>query len=159
MLCSIDPGLRHCGVALWDVSACKLKKAALVCGAADNTDAAAWVKMADNVAAFVSTHGGQSENLAIEMPQIYVGPRAKGDNNDLIQLAAVVGGITHALGLPTRVYRPAQWKGQVPKDIMCKRVQGRLSPEELAAIDFPIKSLQHNVWDGIGIGLKYLGRL
>lgn len=48
---------------------------------------------------------------------------------------------------------------QVDPDVMIRRIQGRLSLEEVAACDLPAESVAHNLWDGVGIGLKRLGRL
>jgi hypothetical protein len=50
---------------------------------------------------------------------------------------------------------PNKWKGNLPKKICKDRCKAVLTPEELARV----KTEDHNVWDAIGIGLWYLGRL
>jgi hypothetical protein len=56
---------------------------------------------------------------------------------------------------------PKEWKGQVPKDIFLKRIMSRLSVKEkeiLTCRNFA-KSKEHNVIDGIGIGLYSVSRI
>jgi hypothetical protein len=112
-----------------------------------------------------------------EYPQIYQAMRVVsgarkrvsfGDPNDLLPLAQCVGAVQIALIFRRLVwstkhcktYLPREWKGQVPKDIMIKRIQERLAPDERTRVEHPrAKSLSHNVWDAVGIGLRTLGRL
>ncbi len=92
------------------------------------------------------------------MPRIYPGSgQQKGDLNDLLNLAAVVGGHEKTFKNHVRVF-PAQWKGQVPKKIMNARVLSRLSPQERLRIE-DSGSKTHNTIDAVGIGLYRLGRL
>lgn len=104
-------------------------------------------------------------HVVIEEPQVYHGAaNTKGaDAEDLLQVMKTVGAVLHeACGFP-KVYKPNEWKGQVPKDIMAARIKKRLSIQELATVEAYLrsvsKSLHHNVWDAIGIGLYYHGRL
>lgn len=100
-------------------------------------------------------------DVAIELPQVYREAKLKGDPNDLIDLAAVVGAIC-CNSLPGRknVYLPREWKGQTPKAIFIERAKKRLSLEELQAVRLPkAKILAHNVWDSVALGLVHLGRM
>jgi hypothetical protein len=94
----------------------------------------------------------------IECPQVYVHSRAKGDPNDLIRLALMAGVIVGAIGQKNVVeYRPAEWKGQVPKDVMTERIKRSLNKGEQSRVVLPrAMSLAHNVWDAVGIGLHHL---
>jgi len=99
------------------------------------------------------------EELVIEIPQVYVRARSKGDPNDLIMLAGLVGAFVYCFGNASKLYRPAEWKGQVTKEITEQRARKRLSPDELSRIELPsAKGLHHNVWDAVGLGLHHLGR-
>lgn len=102
------------------------------------------------------------DELVIERPQVYDAPQQRGDQNDLIDLAVVVGGLLGTLSGRCRaslLVRPAEWKGQTPKDITETRAKARLSTSELAAIELPkAKTVQHNVWDAVALGLWRLGR-
>jgi hypothetical protein len=107
--------------------------------------------------------------LVIELPQVYKASHQRGakvgtDPQDLIELAAVVGGLVcmfRASNQKTRTYLPAEWKGQVPKSIVHDRARKRLSAAELAIVEenLPRASLAHNVWDAVSLFLRYVGRL
>lgn len=97
---------------------------------------------------------------AIECPRIYPQSRQKGDQNDLIDLARTVGGLERWCEGKINIIYPREWKGTVDADVMVKRIQERLSPEERKTAVLPsAKSKHHNVWDAVGIGLHVLGRL
>lgn len=138
---AIDPGVQACGVA-WFSRKGELERAEYV--------------HVSSIGALCSPF----EKLIIEMPRIYPGSgQRKGDLNDLLDLAAVVGRCEQRLGpLASRRVFPAQWKGQVPKKIMNARVLGKLSPDEQDRIK-RAGAKTHNVLDAIGIGLWALGRL
>lgn len=158
MILSIDPGLRGCGVALWAPDG-ELAAAAYVAGDKTAKDAAAWVTMAYAVHEWADHACGADlvDELVCEFPKVYTLGKSKGDPEDLLQLAAVVGCIVGKFpGTVRRVYRPSEWKGQTPKDITTARTQAALTGEERARIKLPGKSLAHNVHDAIGIGLRHL---
>ncbi len=117
--------------------------------------------MADEVRSWVAIVGVQVTDLAIELPQVYH-KKIETDQNDLIQLSAVVGAICSEFkNVPQKIYLPAEWKGQAPKDIIHRRAENRLSPEELAKIPLAPRSKKrnHNTMDGVSIGLVFLRRL
>ena len=157
-LVAIDPGLRGTGVAVFVDGA--LARAVY----ARNPEKVergpeAWLRMAeavrDQVIAFPEA------DLVIEVPQVYVAGRSKGDPDDLLELAGVDGAIT-ALLAPARIasFKPRAWKGQVPKEIHHARVLRKLSPAETAVLeqaDVPA-SLRHNVVDAVALGVWHLGR-
>lgn len=101
----------------------------------------------------------------IELPQIYRSANSKGDPNDLIRLAVLVGQYKQQCidqFMNVRLVKPAEWKGQVPKTIHAKRILDRLNPREtelfLRRVDKVAPSKRHNVIDAIGIGLWAIGR-
>ena len=155
---SMDPGIRGCGCAVW--CGPHLMKAAYIANTVDKgNDVRAVVHMAKQVEEFA----GRIDGFICESPQVYNESASKKNDNDILPLVGVDGAVAAFLyAKGTRhfsQYSPRDWKGQVPKDIMCKRIEARLSQDELDSITMPCASLQHNVWDGIGIGLKFLGRL
>lgn len=109
-----------------------------------------------------STPSGSSvTRLVSELPQIYAGHKAQGNVEDLLQLARTVGqfeGHFKSQGAEIVIYRPAQWKGQVPKPIHHERVfnSGVLSNEELK--HWPLQKTYHDVRDAICLLLFNLGR-
>ncbi len=136
MIC-IDPGVRACGIARFDLS-----------GELD------WARYLPKEKCSLPP----SEQLVIEMPRIYPGSgQQKGDLNDLLNLAAVVGYFEGRMWDVERVF-PAAWKGQVPKKVMTARILKSLSPGELVRIE-RVGAKDHNTLDAVGIGLWKLGRL
>ncbi len=171
LLLSVDPGVRKCGVALFRDGV--LVAAGLPMG--DQTSimndpkgrGRVVIAMAKAVAAWAAREaGGQIRELAIEFPQVY-GDREsqKGGaagQNDLVHLGLVVGSIVaaHAFAEVT-MYLPREWIGQVPKNIHGARILKRLTEAEIAVIPLRprARDIDHNVVDGIGLGLFYLRRM
>lgn len=156
---SIDPGVRDCGVAVWQDKL--LQNATLVRCVKGSPSIALVSHVVLHVRRFTKDLGA----VVIERPQVYTQNKLKGDPNDLITLAIVVGQLTQALytafrGMPQLlVWRPADWKGQLPKNVSIERTQCRISESERERVQLPkAVSLQHNVWDAVGIGLRYYGR-
>lgn len=145
MLVSIDPGKHIIWVAWWTGST-------LVgvdqLPALSGHDVAKWLA------------GLGRDTLAIEIPMVYPGLRVE-DPNDLIDLTERVGWCTAAPWKRIIRYRPRQWKGQVPKKTHNTRIRQALSIDEKFLVQQSLinPSLKHNIWDAIGIGLKFLKRM
>lgn len=112
----------------------------------------------------------KADIVIVEKPQVYQQRMWKGDPNDLIDLAIVVGGIV-ANTRPTVIVRtvtPNQWKGQTPKDVTDARTRRTLTKRgEQSALQNPVvlgkpkgapDNLLHNMIDAIAIGLAHLQR-
>jgi len=154
VIITIDPGVHEAGVAIWRPEGV-LFEAYLVRVRKDQS----WLWMVCRIRE--ELHGIAITEIVIERPQIYVHSRSKGDPNDLITLAlmagATVGALTRDLSVTVTEYLPAQWKGQVPKQVMTKRIKRALTDEEHTRVTLPkARGLAHNVWDAIGIGLHHL---
>lgn len=156
MILCIDPGLRHCGTALFNQGG-RLHEAALI-------------KVGSNIVRGPKAHRAMAlevygtytgimnlTRVILEFPRIY--PRAaqqKGDLNDLLDLAGVDGAIAGLFsGCEILHVFPSDWKGQVPKPIMTKRIYSKLSEAEKAVL----ANKDHNTLDAVGIGLHHFGRL
>nr|BDT33744.1 hypothetical protein MFMH1_34130 [Myxococcus sp. MH1] len=172
LLVALDPGLRECGVALFDMDSGELLAAGMPTNAERKARGLpAWARMADGVSAFVSSFlepyraAGEviSITLASECPQVYTAGKSKGDPNDLIELAGVVGRVAGSLKATSeRSYLPREWKGTLDADVMIERIKARLAerPHEYLRVQLPrAQDKHHNVWDAIGIGLHVVGRL
>ncbi len=137
ILTAIDPGVKRCGVAMFE-------DGRLIVARHLDTESA------------VNDLWG--DRLIIEMPRVYGGRSSRGDTNDLLDLAMVVGRFqreAQSCGMDTRLVTPAQWKGQTPKDVMQRRTEAQLTEQELAVVreaKLP-KSRAHNMWDAIALGL------
>lgn len=168
---SIDPGLRDCGMALWTGEG-RLLAADLARGAQDTgiVNHPAWAHMACAVlnmfhcwAGRQLVYDGEQLHLVCEFPKVYTAGKSKGDPEDLLQLAGVVGMICPlfaGIQSTARIVRPHQWKGSVRKDIMTARIMAYLEADELVCCNPRVpKSLAHNMFDAVGIGLWHFGRL
>lgn len=143
-LVGIDPGVHFCGISHFYQG--KLEYAAYL--------------PTDDMFSFICDQLPVAYRYLIECPRIYPQARQKGDQNDLINLARVVGGLERWCEGKVEIIYPREWKGTVDADVMVKRIQERLSPEEKAKAVLPsAKSKHHNVWDAVGIGLHGVGRL
>lgn len=164
MILAVDPGLRWCGCALGlrgGLGNSTLTKAALVLNTIkEERGPRAWRAMAQMVEVWVrfSVPMPLDLELYVEVPRIYPqSDQRKGDLNDLIELAGVVGALT-SYWRSVSFYYPADWKGQVPKKIMTERIRKKLRPEELDKI-VSSGAKDHNTLDAVGIFLHSVGRL
>jgi hypothetical protein len=95
--------------------------------------------------------------VLIEMPRAY-GGRTKGDPDDLLDLAMIVGEIKRhyqAAGCTVELVWPRTWKGTVPKPIHNARVLNALNDQELRLLP---RIRNHNMVDAVGLGLWKLRR-
>lgn len=153
---ALDPGVKIAGIACYGDG--ELACAWLVQGKSWNDTAwQAWAELRAHVPEEVIRYA----NVVIEKPQVYTQNKLVGDPNDLIDVAMMAACFAGKLHPDTviKTYLPRQWKGQVPKAIMTKRIIKRLSEAEHERIELPIKSLRHNVYDAAGLGLYYERRL
>lgn len=164
---SIDPGIRGVGAALWKDN--KLSKAAYIRNPEKKGNGPKeCAVVAQEVVKWISAVMAQMEwrssyyldFLILEWPRTYAGRSAKGDTRDLFPLAGIDAALA-SLFIESNIiyYLPQQWKSNVNAEVMIERIKTRISEEEKANIVLPCKSLEHNVWDSIGIGLYFLNRL
>ena len=146
-LFALDPGLRGCGTAWFDKTG-KLMEVDYVRNSVKTGNGPkAWAGYLE--------HGRCSADIFIsEVPQVYRAGASKGDPDDLIQLAGVVGLFTGIIEADEYLgVKPREWKGQVPKDVHHARLVKTLTPEEMAMVERAAPpSLRHNVLDAVGIG-------
>jgi len=93
--------------------------------------------------------------IVVELMQSYAFGSQKGDQNDLLELCTIGAQAAGQWpGAEHRYVRPAEWKGQTPKEISAARTEKELSKrgclETLNVARFP-KTLRHNVYDAVGI--------
>jgi len=96
--------------------------------------------------------------LAMETMQVYRNGTDKAD--DLLQLQGIAGvlvGMYH--GAQPVGYLPAEWKGQVPTDVLSARVEAYLSSRGwLDRVDASVpKGRRGDVMHGVGVGLVHRG--
>jgi len=109
--------------------------------------------------------GNRSNELVLEWPQVYSGRARKGDQDDILRLAAIDGAIMTMPWGGVRLVTPHEWKGAVPADIMTERLRAKArvwGVEKIKRV-FPDGSsdvcptyLQHNALDAFGLGVRHL---
>jgi len=151
---AIDPGVRGCGVAVFHDGEFVHAQYTGCFGGQVHPLLEPGARLLSEVSGIFDL--GVSE-LVIEKPKVYDTRHQKGDQRDLVNLAIVVGGIMEAASPfvgSILLVEPWQWKGQTPKEISNERTKAALTKAELEGVSLPkAKSLHHNVWDAIGIGL------
>lgn len=157
MRLAVDPDLRTCGLALGDSSG-RLVKLGAPPNRAEGDRAQVWLGVASTVADFLG--GATLARLVLEYPRTYGGRASRGDTNDLIALAAVVGCLTATIKAETvSVVTPTEYKGQLPKKIAHERARARLSASELALVPRLSKAASEDMWDAIYLFLWDVRRI
>ena len=102
--------------------------------------------------------------IVIEYPRVYpkgAGKQSESDPDDILSLVLVVGHLwAEAHGINDNIVslvRPADWKGQVPKAVMVRRIISTLDATEQALAENKVRN-NHNAMDAVGIGLHALKR-
>ncbi len=149
-LLSIDPGLAVTGWATWTAQG-RLFEADFIKGLPSSSS------MCVRLDYIISALPQDYDTVVVEMPEVYSTKAAsKGDANDLMKLAVLVGGIVYGktrLNSITETPLPKEWKGQVKKPVTKARCQRDLSIIEKRAVP---KGAPFDTWDAIGLGLWYL---
>lgn len=147
VLCTVDPGKRACGVALWSVSGGRgiLSWSGLVTQRDGNA-----TKLARQIVG-LKTPFSDLFIYYVEDPQCYRNKRKA--HADLASLKMVVRALQSEGARPLLKIKPVAWKGNVPKAVHHERLKKELSRSELRLVPE-----DHNVWDAVGLGLYALGR-
>jgi hypothetical protein len=172
---TIDPGTEYCGVAVWEADAklwAAVRPPVAVALLRPSTVAGTpYEDRATNIASKFSLdvlsrfhyldaprECRQTIEIASEFPEIFGadgGSMAAGVKGTWMKLAFMVGCIAMAgavRGIPFRPVPVRQWKGQMPKDMVERRIRRVLGDTACA----PFK---RDIWDAVGIGLFLKGHL
>jgi len=89
------------------------------------------------------------DRVVCEWPD-FVGVTSKGGVGKLHCLIGMFARTVDARGIPFQRIPVREWKGQLPKEVVNKRIEQRLGKPFC-------KQLKADMWDAVGIGLHYLG--
>jgi len=166
-LLSVDPGTEAIGVAVWgDIRYTPENRVmrTLIEGLVIRPQSMKWawhdkvLSMTQQLEEFVGDFNFHI--LAIEWPHIMGGARGMAANQGgtLLKLAYSVGAIAQWCQSRRRcdvlVCPVFQWKGQLPKSVVAKRIRKRLTASEIAVLS----GNESHDWDACGIGLYQQGR-
>ena len=97
--------------------------------------------------------------MVFEFPELFSGnakSQASAGRGDLFKLTYLLGGLADRAreytGRLPILMTPQEWKGQLPKDIVIKRIEKAFGPEYASQIN-------DHEGDAIGMGLAAQGRL
>lgn len=88
-----------------------------------------------------------------EYPAFFGGQSVRGwAKGDLQKLCFLVGVLVGTFRwCPFKIVTPGEWKGQLPKDVVIRRLQNKFGPGAT-------QEWEKDSWDAVGIGLWKLGR-
>lgn len=162
-LLSIDPGLTRMGYARWsDYSDIKTLCDA---GAINTATRKEWIQRGFSAVLKMqkSVPPTKVGVLVIEMPEYQSGrmeSEAATRSGSIMKLAALVGMILHGYETVQKrvLVTPAQWKGQLPKEVSHQRIADLLELTNRRWIN-DWKHMKHDTRDAIGIGLHAISEL
>lgn len=156
-LMTLDPGLRGCGIAYFHDDGTLLHAKYLKNPVKKGGGPEAWLGFL-TASEDYRDWNETVDHFVSEFPQVYRAGASKGDPDDLLQLAGIVG--VFSANIAAREYlaiRPREWKGNVPKDVHHARLTKALDDHERLIVEESAPpSLRHNVLDAVGIGLWWL---
>lgn len=159
---AVDPGIRGCGVAIFDYASGLVAVDYVRSPLKSGCDARA----AAEVARAVIKRADYVDEFAVEWPRVYASQiragRSKADPNDLLALCGIGGALAALFKGTVTCYAPTEWKPPgMKKEVSHARIHSRLTASELNIVEqcSAPASLMHNVWDAIGIGLHHVGRM
>lgn len=152
---TIDPGISGTGYALWS------EKMILLDAGIFSSRNKGWLEKAEDIASQLKVYmvGKKVTQAHIELPSFFQssGGETVARRGDLVKLTLMAGlihGTFKVLGCRVKYVSIANWKGQLPKNVVEKRVRKRVEEDTWNGLD--IKS--HAI-DAVGIGLYVKGEL
>lgn len=160
-LISLDPGLGGTGWALWQGGDVPHAVGIVRDTAKDESLAVRCWELSKKLHTSIraSVNGDpflSSTAVVIEMPQHMTNARGiAAQAGAIYKLTFLVGYLSAMMyPCPVTVVTPGEWKGQLPKDVVQRRIQAILG--DATCLRLNIKS---HAWDAVGIALWALGRL
>ena len=145
---TIDPGISGTGWAVWDRNWKLLKHGVIFASSALSWEPKT-MQITDRLYDVCIRHN--VSEMHIEYPAVFggAGGAMVAGKGDIVKLAFFVGHVCAGLQVPFHLVEVRQWKGQLPKDVVIRRIK-KILPD--------VKATSHD-WDAIGIGLFKKGDL
>jgi hypothetical protein len=159
-LLAIDPGLQGTGLAFWeDRSKLAPSRVYVIRSKADED----WVLRAEAIAVHLRTSfpprvGERHLTLACELMEMHGSARARmmwhGDLQRTLVLIGMMTMVMRQHGADrVRLIPPSEWKGQLPKSVVERRIQSTLGRKVCENLE-----IKTHGWDAVGIGLWVKGK-
>ena len=152
-LIAIDPSLHSTGWAIFGISTMPYQ-AGLVRPRKEYRDEELITRCLDIGMQLVAiAKANYCTQAIIEFPVFY----GEGDTNagSIFKLCGCIGAIAGSLnqaGVVVSTVLVPEWKGQLPKDVVIRRLKAILGEQFCSDL-----GLQKDMWDAVGIGLHYKG--
>lgn len=153
---SIDPGTNGTGWALWERGTSAPHLTGIITPTGDHWDTKPLQIMAEFESIFRPT-SHQITHVYLEYPTLMqsLGGQVTAKSGALVKLAYLVGylsaGFTAWIDADVRLITVNEWKGQLPKSLVQKRIERILGLKAC-------QGYKSHVWDAVGIGLYAKGR-
>lgn len=161
----VDPGLIHPAVALFHHTFLRCARRVKVPGALSKLPIGERCRqVVDRIGAacleLMLTE--RAAAVVVERPQVYRASRSKGDPNDLIPLAMVIGGVAQGFGAPVIAPTPQDWAGATKKSETgdpWRSGRGELVQQALSGEERKLCESTHDAIDACMMGLVTLRRI
>lgn len=156
-LLSIDPGLGGTGWAYWGDRSAPAVVGIVRDTARDDLLSVRCHELCDKL--WTAIPSRRFRSIVIELPQHMASAAGiAAQAGAVYKLAFLVGAMSLFFTISTYgtvyVVNPADWKGQLPKNIVQQRIQARLGMRVCQRLN-----IRSHAWDAVGIGLWAVGRL
>lgn len=159
---AIDPSINNMGIAVYEHE--KLRHYELLRPNQEVRDEGIFIKkclsMVNEINILIDKYDVQ--HLVLEVPEHWAvaGFNAR-ESGSMTKLMFLCGGIfTHfnMITVPVHTLHPREWKGQLPKDVVRKRLKKHMVPKYFTVTEW--MKLDHNIMDAVVIGQFWiLGRI
>lgn len=152
-LLAIDPSINSCGYAVFEHEQISPILYNVISSRVLETKRQEYIAKSRAVFEKVRSIQAQFENckIILEVPEYRKSAHMARESDAIVKLSFVCGMIS-ALDNVIH-YTPSQWKGQVPKDVMRRRLSGIITDIDIMRIK------SHDTVDAIGLGYYYITKL
>lgn len=162
-LLSVDPGINSTGWAYWIHRSNGIEQSPYRVGLVRSKRTGSWWEHAKTqvweLESIVQSHSipMREVDFVCEMPQSMMGSHGgmvSLQTNSIQKLSAMVGMFAYWAWcqevLSVQLVHPREWKGQLPKAVVCQRIRKTLGSHHC-------KFYKADIWDAVGIGLHAKG--
>lgn len=150
---AVDPSINSCGYAVFENNQISPILYNIISSKSLNTQDFEYIAKSRAMFEKVRTIQSQFKDckIILEVPEYRKSAYIARESDAIVKLSFVCGMISSLENV--HHYTPSQWKGQVPKEVMRKRLANYITDIDIMHIK------QHDVVDAIGLGYYYITKL